>query len=286
MWIAEDQRFFTRNGLDVSFRKYDTGAGAVDGMLKGEADVTMGTADFPIVGRAFRKESFRIIGNADKADFIYIIARKDRGIEKVSDLKGKRVGTTFGTVAHFHLGRFLNLNGLKIEDVELVDVKTPDEWVNAVAKGDIDAIATAQPYAKAARDAAGANAVYWQAQSSQPVFGLIVSREDWVSENPGLVERFLKSLAQAEEWLNRHEAEARGVIQERLELEPAYMDTVWEQNRFALSLDQSLVLALEDEARWMIANKLTTETQVPDFLEYIHEGPLRALRPESVNIIR
>ena len=286
MWIAEDERFFARNGLDMSFRKYDTGAGALDAMLKGEADITMGTADFPTVGRAFRKESFRIIGNADKADFIYIIARRDRGIEKVSDLKDKKVGTTLGTVAHFHLGRFLNLNGLSIEDVQLVDLKTPAEWVDAVAVGDVDAIATAQPYAKAARDAVGDNAVFWMAQSSQPVFGLIVSRQEWVEGHPELVTRFLKSLAQAEEYLTRNPAKAKTIVQERLNLDAAYVEKFWSQNQFGLSLDQSLIAAMEDEARWMINNGLTTEKQVPDFLDYIHEDELKALKPDAVNIIR
>jgi NitT/TauT family transport system substrate-binding protein len=64
------------------------------------------------------------------------------------------------------------------------------------------------------------------------------------------------------------------------------MDTVWQQNQFTLSLDQSLVLAMEDEARWMIKNNLTTERQVPNFLDYIHEDGLKAVKPELVNIIR
>jgi ABC-type nitrate/sulfonate/bicarbonate transport system substrate-binding protein len=31
-WIAQDQNFFGRNGLNVTPRKYDTGAGSLDGM--------------------------------------------------------------------------------------------------------------------------------------------------------------------------------------------------------------------------------------------------------------
>ena len=106
LWIAENQNFISKNGLNTTLRKYDTGAAALDGILKGEADVAMGIAEFPVVIRAFRKEKISIIGNADKAEFIYLVARKDIGIQRVSDLKGKKVGTTFGTVAHFHLGSF------------------------------------------------------------------------------------------------------------------------------------------------------------------------------------
>ena len=285
-WIAQDQHFLRRNGLNVSLQKYDTGVGSLDGMLNAETDITVGTTEFPLVGRAFQKARIRIIGSIDKGEFEYLVGRKDRGIEKVSDLKGKRVGTTLRTIAEFHLGRFLELHGMNMRDITLVDVKTPPEWVNAVVNGDIDAIATAQPYAELAKRRLGANAVFWPAQSSQPQYGLISSTEEWITKHPELVRRFLKSLAQAEEYAFRHPAEAKGIVQKALSLDASYMETVWSQNQFSLSLDQSLITAMEDEARWMIKNNLTTEKTIPDFTNYIHLAGLKAVKPEAVNILR
>ena len=168
VWIAEDQRLFSRNGLNITWRKYDTGVGALDGMLNGEADIAVGTNEFPLVGRALQKERIRTIGSIARSEFIYLIGRKDRGIEKASDLKGKRVGTTLRTIAEFYLGRFLELHGMNMQDMTIVDVKTPAEWVNAIVNGDIDAMVTAQPYANSVKDRLGANATVWSAQSSQP----------------------------------------------------------------------------------------------------------------------
>ncbi len=51
---------------------------------------------------------FSTIGSISKSEFTYLVGRVDRGIDEVSDLKGKTVGTTFGTIAHFYLGRFLD----------------------------------------------------------------------------------------------------------------------------------------------------------------------------------
>ena len=192
LWIAQDQHFLSRNGLEVTLRKYDTGVGSLDGMLNGETDITVGTTEFPLVGRAFQKARIRTIGSIDKSEFVYLVGRKDRGIEKVSDLKGKRVGTTLRTIAEFHLGRFLELHGLNMRDITLVDVKTPAEWVNAVVKGDLDAIATAQPYASLAKERLGANAVFWPAQSSQLQYGLISSTEEWITKHPEPVRRLLQ----------------------------------------------------------------------------------------------
>jgi NitT/TauT family transport system substrate-binding protein len=286
LWIAEDQHFFSRNGLNITLRKYDTGVGSLDGMLNGEADIAAGVTEFPMVGRALRKERIRTIGTINKGEFLYLIGRKDRGIEKVSDLKGKRVGTTLRTIAHFYLGRFFELHGMNMQDITLVDVKTPAEWVNAVVNGDIDAIATAQPYANLAKEGLGSNAVFWSAQSGQPLYGLIISSRDWIAKHPELTRRFLKSLAQAEEYAIRNPTEAKAIVQKGLNLDAVYIETVWSQNQFSLSLDQSLIAAMEDEARWMIKNNLTKEKQVPDFMNYIYVDGLKAVKPEAVNIIR
>lgn len=43
---------------------------------------------------------------------------------------------------------------------------------------------------------------------------------------------------------------------------------------------------MEDEARWMIKNNLTSEKQVPDCMNYVYVDGLKAVKPEAVNIIR
>ena len=283
-WLAVDQRFFEENGLNLTLRRYDSGAASLDGVINGEADISVGASEFPFIRKAFQNARVRAVGNIDKGDFIYIVARKDR-VGNVSDLKGKRIGTAIGTAAEFHLGRFLTLHGITMQDITLVDIKTPEGWVNAVANGSIDAISTAQPYANAARDRLGDNAVFWPAQSSQPVFSLVISSDDWITEHPELVDRFLKSLSEAEEYVSTHPAESKAVVQKRLNLSAGYMDTVWQQNQFTLSLDQSLVTAMEDEGRWMIANNLTTEKAIPNFRDYIYTKGLMEVNPEAVNII-
>jgi NitT/TauT family transport system substrate-binding protein len=64
------------------------------------------------------------------------------------------------------------------------------------------------------------------------------------------------------------------------------MEKIWPENQFALSLDQSLIIAMDDEARWLIKNNLTDKKEVPVFLDYISRDNLDAVRPSAVNIIR
>jgi NitT/TauT family transport system substrate-binding protein len=255
-------------------------------VLKGEADITVGVTEFPIVARAFQKSDARIIGTTAKIEQLYVVARKDRGIQEATDLKGKRIGTTLRTVAEFYLGRFLELNGMSLQDVTVVDLRTPTEWENAVADGVVDAIVTAQPYVDLAARHLGDNAIVWSAQGGQHIFGLIGSSAQWISKNPELVRKFLKSLSQAEEYALRNPAQARAIMQKWLGVDATFVESAWSRDQFNLSLDQALVTAMEDEARWMIENNLTTEREVPHFNDYIYEDALKAIEPDAVDIIR
>jgi ABC-type nitrate/sulfonate/bicarbonate transport system substrate-binding protein len=284
-WVAENQNFFSQNGLNVTSHKYDTGAGALNGVQNGEADIAVGTNEFPLTVRALNNERIRTIASISKSDFIYLVGRADHGIENVSDLNGKRIGTTFGTIAHFYLGRFLDLNGINIQNVILVDLKTPTDWVSAVVNGSVDAVATAQPYANSAKDSLGVNAVVWSIQSGQPLYTQAISTDEWIAEHPELCSRFLKSLYQAEAFVINHPAEVKAIVKNQMNFSDAYIETVGHQNQFSLSLDQSLILAMEGEARWLISNNLTNQTVVPDFTNFIYLEGLNSVKPDAVNII-
>jgi NitT/TauT family transport system substrate-binding protein len=46
-----------------------------------------------------------------------------------------------------------------------------------------------------------------------------------------------------------------------------------------------LILALEDEARWAISNKLTDRTDMPNYLNYVYLDAIRSVAPSAVTII-
>lgn len=285
VYVAQQRDMFAENGVKVTFREYDTGVAALQAVIDGEADVAAGTSEFPLVKHAFDQVAVSAIATIDRPDFIYLIGRKDHGIHMGRDLKGKRVGTTAGSIAQFYLGRFLELNGMTPSDITFVDLKTPDEWRTAIADGAVDAVVLAQPEASVVKDRLGDNATFLSIQWSQPAYTLAIAQNEWIAENSRCVERFLAALSDAEEYVAAHPVEARSIIQKRLKLDADYMDLVWTQNTFSLSLDQSLIVAMEDEARWMIRNDVTTGTVVPDFADYVYVTGLDEVKPDAVNIL-
>lgn len=189
------------------------------------------------------------------------------------------------TIAEFYLVRFLALNGVNPQDVTLVDLPGTQAR-EQITSGSIDRVVTWEPYANQIREQLGDKVVVWSIQNSQPGYGLIVARNDWLGASPDIAARFLKSLAQAEDYLVRNPEAAKAIVQKRMGVDDAGMQVFWSGIQSSLSLDQSLISAMEDEARWMIRNNMTPEKQIPDFLNYIYLDGLKRIKPDVVNVIR
>lgn len=164
LYIAEHKGFFAAQGLQVVIKDHDTGVAALQGLLQGEADIAE-AAEFPFVRALFQKENVMIVGCNDKFENDYVVARKDRAIDSISDLVDKRIGVALGTINEFYLGRLLTLNGIDIRDVTLLDTK-PADYVQAVARGDVDALIAWQPYIHRIQEEVN-GVLVWPAQSSQ-----------------------------------------------------------------------------------------------------------------------
>ena len=285
IYIAQDQGYFAANGIEITIKdNYISGAAAVEGMLKGEVDVAT-AAELAVVRQAFAKERIRTLSSIDMFMHMKLIGRKDRGIQNISDFKEKKVGVPLKTAADFMFGRFLDLQGINANQLTIIDVQAP-QAVDALINGAVDAVVAWQPNVMVITERLGDKASVWDVQSGQPIYCAVVTTDGLASKNPDVLKRFLNSIAQAEEYLVRNPVRAGAIVQKRLAYDDRYIETIWPEHQFSIRLDQSLILAMEDQARWMINNNLTTEKQVPNFLDYIFEDSLETLKPAAVNIIR
>lgn len=283
IFIADNQGFFAENGLNATMRTYASSLDSVTEIENGDADISL-LPEYSIVTEAFKKSNLTVIGNIDKYQSVYLLGRKDHGIKNISDLKGKKIGATRGTIGEFYLGRFLDLHGINRQELILVDMRPP-QYVDNLANGSVDAVVAVYKYFDQSKERLGGNFMAWPIQSSQKGYMLLTCRNDWAASHPETIKRVLKSISQAEEYAISHPAQAKAIVQKQMNYTDANIATIWPDHQFSLSLDQSLVFAMEDEGRWMIANNLTTEKAIPDFRKYIYTRGLEGVRPELVNII-
>ena len=283
IYIADNQQFFPANGLNVSYKNYASGLAAVNGVLNGEVDIAS-ASEFVLVGKALSNVNVSTFGTVDKVINEYVVARTDLGINNIPDLKGKKIGVSLGTSTEFYLGSFLELNGMDISQVTTVNVPPP-QTPAALANGTVDAVIAWQPNINTIQNSLGNRIVMWPAQTDQAYYINAICTSSWAVAHPELIVRFLKSLSQAESYLINNPNNAKAIIANRLNYSAAYVASIWHSHQFALSLDQSLVSAMENEARWLINSNLTNQTAIPDFLNYIYFGGLTLVKPQSVNVI-
>jgi NitT/TauT family transport system substrate-binding protein len=283
IFIGQDRGYFASHGLNVTIRNYGSGAVALAGLERGETDFAL-CAEFPVVSAAFRKEPVSAIANIDRYQSGYLIGRADLGVRTMPDLAGKSIGVEKGTLGEFRLSRFITLNGLEFQNVRMVNIPLTQS-LDALANGSVDAVVILGNDLDPAKKRLGNSLSAWRVDNRQQGYSLIVGKNDWLSDHPDEVRRFLLSLNEAEDFVASHPAEARVIVQRRLNYPDAYMEKIWPDHDFALTLDQSLLLAMEDEARWMDRNNLTGTRAIPNFLDYLRTDGLKSIKPGSVNII-
>jgi ABC-type nitrate/sulfonate/bicarbonate transport system substrate-binding protein len=283
-WIAEDQGFFSQNGLNVTLKEYSTGASSLNALSTYEVNFSL-SSEYAFITQVLHGADIRQVATIDKAENEYLIGRKDKGILNISDLKGKKIGVLQKGAAEFYLGRYLNLHGIDMDEVTIVNQQFLQSVIS-MNDGTIDATLLPEPHAFIIKKNLGDNAVSWPAQSGQLIFMTISCTPDTINKNPELITRLLRSLYQAEQFALAHPNEAKAIVQEKMKYDPVYMEKIWPEHRFTLTLDQSLILAMEDETRWMMKNNLTDKNVMPNYLDYIYTDSLRTVNPASVNIIR
>lgn len=282
--IADERGFFKENGLAVTIREYESGYNSLTHLVQGDPDIAAAT-EFAFVNKALRHPGLRIITSIATTAIHELVARKDRSIGKPSDLRGKRLGVSLKTSGEFFLTTFLILNNMMPDDVTIVDLSPPG-LVEALSNGEIDAALSWDIFVHQMKEELGENAISWSAQGSQLASWVLVMKKETIDARPEVVERFIRSLILAEEFVRANNPEARAILARRWNREQEYVQYIWERQRPVVSLDQPLIITMENEARWMLQAGNGDKKTVPNFLDLIYLDALDAVKPKAITIFR
>jgi sulfonate transport system substrate-binding protein len=146
----------------------------------------------------------RINGNPIKSIYVFsrpewtaLVTTKDSKIATVADLKGKRVAVTRGTDPHIFLVRALLDAGLTEKDITPVLLQHAD-GKTALIRGDVDAWAGLDPMMAQAEIEDGAKLFFRKADAN--TWGILNVREQFLKDNPQIVQRLLATYEEAREY--------------------------------------------------------------------------------------
>nr|WP_245449711.1 aliphatic sulfonate ABC transporter substrate-binding protein [Rhizobium leguminosarum] len=187
------EKEFEKDGIKITWVQSAGSNKALEFLNAGSLDFGSTAGAAALIGR--------VNGNPIKSIYVYsrpewtaLVTRKDTGIAKVEDLKGKSIAVTRGTDPHIFLVRALADAGLTEKDVSLVLLQHADGRL-ALKRGDVDAWAGLDPIMASAEIEDGDVLFYRKPENNS--WGVLNVREEFAAAHPEIVKRVLASYEKA-----------------------------------------------------------------------------------------
>lgn len=205
---------FKKEGLDVSTKPFPAGPAMLPALAGQELDLAW-MGEFPsVTGYSSGLPIAILMMERIDATNVRLVVNPKSGVEKLEDLKGKRLGVAIGSTSHYHTLRALSKAGLKPEDVTLVNL-TPANMPPAYAADQIDAAFVWEPNV-GAMERQGAKAIANTKSLGMITGGVWVGRRPFMDGEPETMKRFLKAWDQAQKDYKANPSEVRSYEAKRV----------------------------------------------------------------------
>jgi ABC-type nitrate/sulfonate/bicarbonate transport system substrate-binding protein len=152
VFAGVDRGIFAKHGIDAKVVVRNTGAQLTKSLKAGQIDFAPAAfTNLPAAlerGIKVRGVVGYVGGSYTKPttdEMVGIAIRPGRGINSIADLKGKKVGATFGSTGDLYLRTVLSRNGITKRDYRRINVRPPS-LVSLFDKGGVDAMVAWEPY--------------------------------------------------------------------------------------------------------------------------------------------
>ncbi len=190
-------------GVQVEFRQFNSGAEIFAAIASGDVQIgDVGSSPFAAsTSKGIDVKAIYISGAAGEDEAL--VARNGSGIEKLEDLKGKRLAAAPVSTDHFMLLSTLKQLGIKPDEATVLAIPQP-EIVAAWQRGDIDAAFVWDPaLGKLLESGKRLLTAKEAAERGAVTFGALVATADVIKDQPeflqnfvGIVDKYYRDLAQ------------------------------------------------------------------------------------------
>jgi ABC-type nitrate/sulfonate/bicarbonate transport system substrate-binding protein len=208
VFIADQQGFFAKEGLDVTVRPFTSGAEATEGFRAGAAEFLV-ASDVPLLYLLVGGDTAMLAQFSANSDMLLIVGPKD--LPGPQALKGKKIGLVTKSASEYLLNKYLRLANLRLADVERVHL-APFDQVPALVRGDVFALSSWKPFDKKIAELSGGKyqTISWNGQEDYILFSGIVAKSDFIKKDRDETFKVVQALAKAANWLANADAKSVG----------------------------------------------------------------------------
>ena len=281
--IAEEKGFFKEEGLDIE-NKLMTGPDENASLVaSGDAKVCFGSMynNISVAANGVKVKVVSPLVNA--AGTQSVVARKGLEINSPKDLEGKKIGMTNGAGV-------LIATGVDVNKIQFVNLGVSDQLA-ALDRGDIDAMAAWEPWVGKAIDHGGTllfsgtksnllgaeGDVHWI-----DFYMTLQVTQDFYDKNPETVEKLLRALNKATNYINEHPEDAAKIIAKRINIDEKECLRIMQENKYTMQYDQQFVDGANNMANFML--EMGNIKSVPNTDEYLDPTMLKKVVPDEVKL--
>lgn len=278
-YVAHEAGIFKKNGLDVQVNTGSSGSAMVAFLVGNQVNAAYGAEQAGITAHNVDRNVVIVAEGTTLLRWFAIVGSK--AVNSLEDLKGRRVGIAQGTGSEVFWLEVVKHLQLTAADYTIVNVEAP-EMVAALERGNIDGFAVWEPWpTRAIMNVKGAKIV----RDSQGIFtgrNFIYMNRGWIEKNRDAAERFMKSMAEANDVINNHRGEATQMVSKFLKLPVELTRELMPKLAFPLALTNDSLVNVNIAMDQLI--KMGKMKQPLDLREYVYPDLLRKVRPTHVTL--
>ena len=248
-----EERF--KDKAAIEWNIFNSGPEAIEALFAGAIDILY-VGPNPAANGFVRSEgkALRVIAGVAGGGSAFVV-RENSEIKQFEDIRGHRVATpqtgNSQDVALRHLLKEKNiLPRTQGGNVEIFNIASGDQ-ITVLAKGDVDAIWTVEPWVSRLENEAGGKVLFDEKElwpDGKYATTILVVRKKFMEEHPDLVKKWVRGHIEIIDWMNQNPAEAKQFFNEELKRETGkaiptnYLDRSFERIIFTSDPMESLVL--------------------------------------------
>ena len=251
IWVAYEEGYlqeeFDKIGAAFTWQEFKSGPLVNEAVAAGEADLGF-MADLPAIIAKSSGQPIEVISNVAYGEKgLAVLVKSDSEISSVAELKGKKVAYATGSYAQHLLAVLLDKEGLKLEDVESINLGAGDQPA-ALASGEVDAIVIWEQYISQLTSDGTAKVL---ADGTGVKRGNMITYilSDYADQNPEVVKAWIRALNRGNELLKNDPDKAAEAVAEDFGVTPELMRKIIDNFTFSTELtpdDIAEITAVKD----------------------------------------
>lgn len=284
LYVAQSEGFFDKRGVSVEFVNCVGGNRCLRNMLAGDTELSTAT-ELPVVFNSFNHDNFAILASfVSASNDLKLVSRTEENITDPGKLRGKNLGYVKGSASQYVLDLVLVYNGIDPNTVTLRQI-TPESALNALAKGEVDALCIWEPFVSRIQQQLGAEAQLVPIPKLYTETFNLIAMQSAIQTRPKELERVLLALKDSTQFIQANPDKAKALAAKRLNVPTELIERIFDDYRFRLSLNRSLGRTMEGQARWAIREgHVSTDQPQPNYTRFVFPDFLKAVDPSAVSL--